>query len=226
MLLETLPIIERNTSQPNTWPWTGVIIILIIISLITSISVHKKKYKLLISNLKNSRSRIMNYDKEQTEVWANILIWIIIILCYGLTASAMSQYFRITEGFNLITLLLLSLGAGIYLLIKYGVIKFCGFIFKLQDKATTFINTYFVLISLLGILCFPISIGIIYGTEIVQKISIILFVLSGIIVFNMVCIKLFQIFFRGIGSIFYIFLYLCAMEILPVFILLKIAFMG
>ena len=113
-----------------------------------------------------------------------------------------------------------------HLLIKYGVIKFCGFIFKLQDKATTFINTYFVLISLLGILCFPISIGIIYGTEIVQKISIILFVLSGIIVFNMVCIKLFQIFFRGIGSIFYIFLYLCAMEILPVFILLKIAFMG
>lgn len=199
MLLETLPIIERNTSQPNTWPWTGVIIILIIISLITSISVHKKKYKLLISNLKNSRSRIMNYDKEQTEVWANILIWIIIILCYGLTASAMSQYFRITEGFNLITVLLLSLGAGIYLLIKYGVIKFCGFIFKLQDKATTFINTYFVLISLLGILCFPISIGIIYGTEIVQKISIILFVLSGIIVFNMVCIKLFQIFLEELA---------------------------
>ena len=42
--------------------------------------------------------------------------------------------------------------------------------------------------------------------------------------FNAVCIKLFQIFFNGISSLFYIFLYLCAMEILPVFILLKIVF--
>ena len=224
MIFETLPIIERNTGLLNTWPWTGAIILAIIISLVTSISVHKKKYKLLVGNLINSRSRIMNYDKEETEIWANILIWIIIAFSYSLTISAALQYYKIINEYSIKMIILPAIGVGILLLLKYGIIKFCGFVFGLKEQAATYINTYFVLICLLGILCFPISIGLIYGAEIIQKISLIILILLGIAMFNAVCIKLFQIFFNGISSLFYIFLYLCAMEILPVFILLKIVF--
>lgn len=224
MIFETLPIIERNTGLLNIWPWTGAIILAIIISLVTSISVHKKKYKLLVGNLINSRSRIMNYDKEETEIWANILIWIIIAFSYSLTISAALQYYKIINEYSIKMIILPAIGVGILLLLKYGIIKFCGFVFGLKEQAATYINAYFVLICLLGILCFPISIGLIYGAEIIQKISLIILILLGIAMFNAVCIKLFQIFFNGISSLFYIFLYLCAMEILPVFILLKIVF--
>ena len=224
MIFETLPIIERNTGLLNTWPWTGAIILAIIISLVTSISVHKKKYKLLVGNLINSRSRIMNYDKEETEIWANILIWIIIAFSYSLTISAALQYYKIINEYSIKMIILPAIGVGILLLLKYGIIKFCGFVFGLKEQAATYINAYFVLICLLGILCFPISIGLIYGAEIIQKISLIILILLGIVMFNAVCIKLFLIFFNGISSLFYIFLYLCAMEILPVFILLKIVF--
>ena len=224
MIFETLPIIERNTGLLNTWPWTGAIILAIIISLVTSISVHKKKYKLLVGNLINSRSRIMNYDKEETEIWANILIWIIIAFSYSLTISAALQYYKIINEYSIKMIILPAIGVGILLLLKYGIIKFCGFVFGLKEQAATYINAYFLLIFLFLILFFPISIGLIYGAEIIQKISLIILILLGIAMFNAVCIKLFQIFFNGISSLFYIFLYLCAMEILPVFILLKIVF--
>lgn len=223
MILSTLPIIERNTELLHTWPWTGVIILLIITSLIVAISTHKKKYRLLLSNLKNSRSRIMNYDKENTEIWANILIWIIITLCYGLIESAILQHYHIIAHFNIVVILLLSLITGAALSIKYGMIKLCGFVFKLEEKADTFINSQYLLISIYGILCFPMSAGLIYGNETVQQVSIILTVLFGIIEIIIVSLKLIQIFFNGIESILYIFLYLCTVEILPIFILLKLA---
>lgn len=224
MILSALPIIERNTGLLHTWPWTGVIILLIICSLIIAISTHKKKYKLMISNLKNSRSRIMNYDKEDTEIWANILIWIIIALCYGLIESAILQHYNIIAKFNIIVILLLSLTTGALLSLKYGMIKLCGFVFKLEEKTNIFINSQYLLISIYGILCFPMSVGLIYGNDIVQQTSIILTVFFGIMEIIIVSLKLFQIFFNGIESILYIFLYLCTVEILPIFILFKLAF--
>jgi hypothetical protein len=111
---------------------------------------------------------------------------------------------------------------SIFLGIKSMLIDVIGFVFLSPSNKKMAKESYFNIISILGVSLFPLLIlqiyipsGYYYITEIIS-----LGMCVGACI--LVIIKLFQIFFHKIVASFYIMLYLCTLEILPLIILYRV----
>ena len=110
---------------------------------------------------------------------------------------------------------------SLFYIFKYLINKIIGYVFlKLPAEKQARI-TYDNVISYLGIVLFPMLIFQIYFPENfqypVRTISLIIVIIACLLI----VIKLFQFFYNNIVDSFYIMLYLCTLEILPVLILFK-----
>ena len=101
--------------------------------------------------------------------------------------------------------------------------RFVGYIYGLKEEVRSFSTDYFVIVVVLGLLLLPMVCGRIYMPEIPGLVWNILLLTMGIFVLITLFIKLLQIFYTGISSLFYIFLYLCTSEILPLLVAAKVA---
>jgi len=112
--------------------------------------------------------------------------------------------------------------AGLFLfwLFKVSLIKFLGFVFKNQSAAFEYNLTSLVYLQVIGLLLLPLSLPAIFqDPHLFAKIGLIL-VLAGLM------INLIRGFLVGLYntkfSLFYLILYLCTLEILPLVVVLKI----
>ncbi len=122
--------------------------------------------------------------------------------------------------FKLIGFLILSI--TIIYSIKYLVIKFIGFVFSSDLIASEYISNIWLFNKLLGISLFPIIITLPYINS-SMKMPLAYIGLATILIFFIFrIIRSFQIVFQIKLSIIYWILYLCTLEILPVFVLSKI----
>ena len=199
--------------------WFGGLVLILLIAFALSVSAHRKQYALYVRNLINKQGRVMNYDTESTSVWANIFLWFVVVSGFGLTVVSLfySQFSILNFQF-----LILYLTIAAYLGLKWLLIRFIGYVFGVREQAVSFSTDYFVIIALFGLLLLPISFGIIYMPEVPNLAWSILLISIGLIVLITLFIKLLQIFYTGISSLFYIFLYLCTSEILPLFVAAKV----
>jgi len=110
-----------------------------------------------------------------------------------------------------------------YFGLKWVLIRFVGYVFGLKEVARTFSTDYFVIVALFGLVLFPICCCRVYMPEISNFVWYILFSIVGVLMFITLFVKLLQIFYTRISSLFYIFLYLCTSEILPLFVAAKVA---
>lgn len=207
-----LPI-QRIDSLASSW-WFGGLVLIILMLLALSISAHRKQYTLYVRNLLNKQGRVMNYDQEATSVWANILLWFVIVSSYVLLAMAKGLQFNF---------FILFIIVAIYFVLKWVMIRFVGYVFGLKDVARAFSTDYFVIVAVLGLFLLPLVCGMIYMPNVSDFVWSITLGLIGILVFIILFIKLLQIFYSGIVSLFYIFLYLCTSEILPLLVAAKVA---
>jgi len=121
-------------------------------------------------------------------------------------------------------LVLLVLIAGMMLMYagKYLVLRFSGWVFRVESLASEYIFNVFLVNKIIGIVLLPFVIVIAFaGREWVQPMAI----LSGVIVLGLLATRYlrswsaFYAFFKG--SRFHFFTYLCASEILPMAVLVK-----
>ncbi len=106
--------------------------------------------------------------------------------------------------------------------IKSVIFDIMGYVFL--DPTTLKIGkeSYFNILAFLGIILFPLLIIEIYLPYDMLNIITITFIILSIIAYIIVTIKLFQIFFHKIVASFYIMLYLCTLEFLPLIALYKV----
>lgn len=207
-----LPI-QRVDSLASSW-WFGGLVLIILMLLALSVSAHRKQYTLYVRNLLNKQGRVMNYDQESTSVWADVLLWFVIVSIYTLllmTCSAHINFF-----------ILFAIVAS-YFGFKWVLIRFVGYVFGLKDVVRAFSTDYFVIVAVLGLLFLPIVCGMIYMPTVPDFLWYGVLAIMNLLVLITLFIKLLQIFYTGISSLFYIFLYLCTSEILPLFVAVKIA---
>ena len=207
-----LPIQRIDTLASSSWFGGLVLIILIVLAL--SVSAHRKQYTLYVRNLLNKQGRVMNYDQESTSVWADVLLWFVIVSSYVLLLMANSSQFNF---------LLLFVIVAAYLGLKWVLIRFIGYVFGLKDVVRAFLTDYFVIVALLGLLLLPFVFGMIYMPAVSDFVWYGVLSILGLLVLIILFIKLLQIFYTGISSLFYIFLYLCTSEILPLLVAAKVA---
>lgn len=193
-------------------PWFGLLVLIVLIALALSLSAHRKQYSLYVRNLVNKQGRVMNYDQESTTVWANVLLWFAIVSSYVLLIMKDAALFPI-----------FFIVVAAYFGLKLALIRFVGYVFGNKEVARTFSIDYFVIVAVFGLMLLPVACGRIYMPGVSDLAWTILLLAMGIFVLITLFIKLLQIFYTGISSLFYIFLYLCTSEILPLFVAAKVA---
>ena len=203
----------RVETLASSW-WFGGLVLIILVVLALSVSAHRKQYALYVRNLLNKQGRVMNYDQESTSLWADVLLWFVVVSSYVLLLMTEEIHFNFFLLFAIVV---------VYLGLKWVLIRFLGYVFGLKDVARAFSTDYFVIIAMLGLLLLPLNLGIIYMPEVPDFVWTVVLLVIGFLVVITLFIKLLQIFYRGISSLFYIFLYLCTLEILPLLVAAKVA---
>ncbi len=214
-----------NIPRPETLansPYLGIVIIAIIVALLITVSIHRKRYLSQLQNLFRTKERIMTYDSETTAVWANILFWLTILSIYGLFAYATLTMIA-QQPFSLHYAAIALAGIALFIGIRTAVQWIIGYTFRMESIASQFISTNFIINALLALGLLPVTTALIYAMPEQQQWALISVAVLYPISLILITIKLLQFFHNSIRSIVYIFLYLCTIEILPLAVFLKLA---
>jgi hypothetical protein len=119
-----------------------------------------------------------------------------------------------------LTFLAIFAGLFAFWFFKFSIIKFLGFVFKNQTPAYEYNLTSLIYLEVTGLLLLPLSLPAIFqNPQLFTKIGLVI-VLLGLL------INLIRAFMVGLYntkfSLFYLILYLCALEILPLVVVVKI----
>lgn len=225
-----------HTSQANSREVDGVArpyslekdnaigVILLLCFLITSYILSKEK-KFLSQRIKDffyhrERSSIFN-----TSTISDIRFSIALTVQTSILAGVVFFYFFLKTSPQLIdysppqTILLTYIGVCLgYILIKWLMYHFIGWIFFNKTVVRSYLESYFTLIYYLGFLLFLLSLLLIYlNLSTFQCIIFSLFLILSTKI--LMLYKWFRFFFRQTHGLFFLILYFCALEIVPCLLL-------
>ena len=208
-------------SIPQTESWVFIFLLLLFFLFVFSIS----RFPGLITET----SRTFFQVKERTSIFSKatvndfryrfyyILFSICVLSFYAyLILNTSSIHFSLKEFcyFLLVT--------GIFFGVKTLIFDLLGYVFLSHTSLKMAKDSYFDIISILGIVLFPLLILQIYIPNNYSKLVELISLIVSISAVILVIIKLFQIFFHKVVASFYILLYLCTLEILPLIVLYRV----
>lgn len=210
----------QHPSLPISENWVFVILValfsILVLSIILSPSWLSSSIKVFFHS---SDRRTYLEDKASSSLISRLLLLLLssgVFSLYIYTVNLnLYPSFKIYEFLNYLGLTLS------FLILKFLIFRFLGFVFLQKSTLTNALNSYFNIIIYLGILIFPLLILKIYTNLnlviYIDTISMIIAIAASIIMI----IKLIQIFFHKSIASFYILLYLCTLEILPLILLFQ-----
>lgn len=151
---------------------------------------------------------------------------VLFILSGGLFITLFAQFYKWTtipfwQLFIYSTTIL-----GIIYIIKYFVIFFTGWVFDSPDAAAEYRFIVFLINKLMGILFIPILFVIAYTDDEVKKIAItIALCIAGLLIALRYLVSLARIRKNLNLAAFHFFIYLCAVEIMPLLVIYKLLFL-
>lgn len=96
--------------------------------------------------------------------------------------------------------------------------RFLSYVFSMVEMYHVWVESYSWIHYILGLLVFPLAVLMTYSPVVTfsacANIALVIYLLSKILLFY----RLFVVFYNGIHSLFYLFLYLCTLEIIPLLI--------
>jgi hypothetical protein len=148
---------------------------------------------------------------------------LVFALNLGLFIFFFLQYFSIEQQFpnKIVNVLVYSLGLIVLYSIKTFSCRLIGFLFKVPNEFAEYIHNINLFNKNIGLFLFPIVILYPYIDESIRPAVLYLGIAILSIMFLLRTIRGFQIIMRKGVSFFYLILYLCAIEILPVLIVVK-----
>ncbi len=121
-----------------------------------------------------------------------------------------------------IFLITLAMIAG-FMLVKYLAYSLViRYIFLDKSHSSLIIQSYLLINIIIGLLLFPINLVLTYVNHFgIQTAAIYSGLVLMILYLVMISLRLFYIFLKDVASLFYLILYLCTLEILPVLVVFK-----
>ncbi len=110
----------------------------------------------------------------------------------------------------------------LFYIFKFLSIEVLGYVFLEKQSLKIARESYFNLLIYLGIVLFPLLIFQIYFPLWLNDYTVYISLVVCVLLFVFLIFKLFQIFFQKAVTSFYLLLYLCTLEILPVFLMYSI----
>ncbi len=210
--MEEMPIIERAVPVADNG-WAGLLFLAVFLVFGLVLSLHGKQYFKKMKLLNMGHARIVSYD-DNIVSWVFVsLLWVATIVSMSLTVSAIIA--RLAG--SVIDVVSFGVVLGIsaaYIGIKFGLMYLIMYVFDVGE--TVFIEEMKIIVVLFGAVIALAGLGLAYVSNIWIGVAICaVALLSGIVAEAVLLVKNF---YRRIGSLFYIFLYLCAAEILPLLV--------
>lgn len=154
----------------------------------------------------------------------SVFLSIIFILVLTLFAGEIFTYYGWfkTYGYGYL-LLVISLTIIVFYAIKITSIRFLGLVFKTTKESLEYVMTVVLFENTLGLFLLPVVIGLMF----VKQASPEIFIYIGIgIILLFLLVRLIRGLMIGLNSPriskFYLFLYLCALELLPLIVVVKL----
>lgn len=124
-------------------------------------------------------------------------------------------------------IIMLIVGTGLIYIIKYSAVRFSGWAFRLEGITEHYLFNVFLINKILAITLIPFIIILAFADHnLARQIVVISFITSGILLLNRY-IRSWQVFGSFFQySKFHFFMYLCASELLPLAVLMKILVKG
>ena len=186
-------------------------------------SFDKYLYNLFQSLFSYNTSARMFRERNISVIKAAFKLDIISYIILGLFLFQVLQYFSINNSISTILLFLISqAGIILFLLAKKMFYFITGWITEKQYDTSEFLYNYNNYIRVMGLVMLPVVAIIAWTPAIPQNIAI----RAGLTIVSILYLLLLWrgaiIFLKKHFSIFYLFLYLCTLEILPLLMVLKI----
>ena len=169
-------------------------------------------------------------DQLQGAGLPNFLMNIFFAFAGGAYMYYVVKYFTpISSGVIPPSLLIIMLiaGTGLIYIIKYSAVRFSGWAFRLEGITEHYLFNVFLINKILAITLIPFIIILAFADHnLARQIVVISFITSGILLLNRY-IRSWQVFGSFFQySRFHFFMYLCASELLPLAVLMKILVKG
>jgi len=154
----------------------------------------------------------------------SLLLNILFIITGGLYACFLLHYSRFGAGINFWILYFnCMIGLGVIYLVKFLILKFCGWVFNITRATDTYIFVVFLVNKMLGIFLLPFLILITFSGPDAREIFI---TVSLVMVFVLLTYRVLAAYRPVRNEIkltpFHFFLYLCAFEIAPLLLIYKV----
>lgn len=171
--------------------------------------------------LKERSSIFIESGANQAQISIQLLFILIPSVALLMHVLLFDQHLVFNFEHKIADLGIFSLLVIVVISVKYLLIRFLGYIFLDRSIVGIFTKAYFTVLFALGLGIYPLLLGLIYAPTNLNTTFLVLILLLCIIAFVLIFYKTTQIFLDKISSFFYIILYLCTLEILPIFIVLK-----
>jgi hypothetical protein len=210
-----------HPSLPGTEYWVFPVLVCLFFLLVFSIARSGSLIPETIKNFFQVKERSSIFSKATVNDF-QIRIFLIIFSVGVMSLYAYLQIHKPGSDFSLLIYAYTLVITAIFVVLKSLIFDVIGYVFMDQATAKMAKESYFNVFSLLGLLLFPLLIIQVYipynFNDLIELISLI----TCIIAYLLIIFKLFQIFFHKIIASFYILLYLCTLEFLPLFALYQV----
>jgi hypothetical protein len=184
----------------------------------------KKLNQLIRGFYVNRSGDQVSRDEYTASNRVGFLLSILFLFTVSLFAGQVIEYSGIgPEKGGIALYLVIAAGLVLMYLLKYITIRLSGFIFKVGKETQDYAAALLVFINILGLFMLPVVICL----EFVKQVNPLIFIYTGtFFLFGFLCIRLLRGIVIGFSSNrvskFYLFLYLCTLEIIPFVILVKL----
>ena len=232
---DTIESVPRNFQAEKGIPITtfnsdwmvGILLFAIVLMAIVRFSFSKYLHKVLDSILNYQTASNLLSEKNMRNlrgsIFLNFLFFVnlaLFLVQYAVYILSLNQ-----ENNNFIFFLYSFLILIIVYSVKAILIRLMGYIFGAVKESKEYLHTVFIYNKNLGVFLLPIIISVpfiaLYATPILLNIG--LFITLIFYIFRL--FRGFKILFRQHVSIFYMILYLCALEILPLLMIYKLLYL-
>jgi hypothetical protein len=164
-------------------------------------------------------------EQMMQEIFPSLLMNILFVLVGGLFIALIAQIYQwLKIPFWLLTLYCITLLSLIYIF-KYLVIQFMGWVFNAREQASTYGFIVFLINKVIALVLLPLLLLLAFSSGSIQQVTL---TVAG-------CAVIILLIFRYIVSLtiirstlsvhpLHFFIYLCAVELMPMLILYKVLF--
>jgi len=217
---------EKSTTFSFEYSDFVLILLLGLFTLLAYIRLTGRNYfNRLIMSVRNYTYSVSFYREKNLAfvLYKNMLI-LVFYISSGLLASVMLKYFNL-PAFHpdpIVQMLILSGIIALLILLNRLLVRISGFLFVKNRLASEYLFYYGNLLRVSGLGFLLINVGLFFINKEAEFVFIYLALFIGFITYFVKLIRILIIFFNNRFSLYYLILYFCALEIIPVVLLIKL----